>query len=513
MGMDFTSGYRLVSALFLRLLGLVYLIAFISLAVQVEGLAGSNGILSFSNKLAALPQPVELANYLRVPTLFWINSSDAALVGAAWSGAVAALLIALGLWQRVALVAAFVLYLSLYHACLPFLNFQWDGLLLESGFLAIFLTPQSRVVILLFRWLLFRLRFMSGLSKLSMGDPSWSGLTALNYYFEVQPLPTPLAWYAHHLPEWVLRAGTAGTLFVELVVPFMMFLPRRWRFVAAWLTILWQVLIMLTSNHNWINILTIVLCLFLFDDKAVARVVPDWLQSHLKGRSEAAGVRSNPVTRYATALLAVSIVTLSLAHLWELAKMQQVTGPLGTALNYAEAYRVVSKYHVFPTMRTERFELEISGSLDGEEWRQYVFKYKPGDLSKRPPVVLPHQPRLDWQMWFVTLHPMHGYFFRAFMQALLRNAEPVIDLLANNPFPDEAPRYLRVDAYRYHFTDAATRAANGHWWWREYIGPFTPLPWLERSAQAPQHGFPASPTAGESTPPHVPRLYIPPQVE
>ena len=160
--------------------------------------------------------------------------------------------------------------------------------------------------------------------------------------------------------------------------------------------------------------------------------------------------------------------------------MQQITGPLGSALNYAEAYRVVSKYHVFPTMRSERYELEILGSLDGHEWKPYVFLYKPGDPVQRPPLVLPHQPRLDWQMWFVTLHPMHGKFFHAFLQSLLRNSPSVTTLLADNPFRQEAPRYLRVDAYRYRFSDAATRADTGQWWQRNTLGPFTPLPWMQR---------------------------------
>jgi len=280
------SSYRLVAALFLRLLGVFYFVAFFSIAGQIEGLAGNQGIVPFADKLASIDQP-GIFDYFRLPTLFWLNSSDHALVAAAWSGCIAALFIVSGKWQRAALVVAYLLYLSIYHACQPFLNFQWDGLLLECGFLAIFLTPRSRVLILLFRWLLFRLRFMSGLSKLTFGDPSWSGLTALNYYFQVQPLPTQLAWYANHLPEWLLKTGTAGTLFVELIVPFMMFLPRRWRFTAAWLTILWQVLIIATSNHNWINFLTIILCLFLFDDRAIKGVLPAFMQSRLGWRATA----------------------------------------------------------------------------------------------------------------------------------------------------------------------------------------------------------------------------------
>ena len=279
MSTDVDNGYRLISGVFLRLLGVIYLIAFASIGVQIEGLIGSQGILPISERLLAFAADNGYERYFKFPTLFWLNSSDAALNGAVIAGCIAALLIIFQRMSRPALIVAFVLYLSLFHACYPFLNFQWDGLLLETGFLAIFLTPHSRVVILLFRWLLFRLRFMSGISKLASGDPQWASATALDTYFEVQPLPNPVAWYVHQLPEWLLRFGTVATLVIEILVPFMMFLPRRWRFVAAWITIFWQLLIILTSNHNWINFLTIILCLFLFDDKALRRVLPERLQT------------------------------------------------------------------------------------------------------------------------------------------------------------------------------------------------------------------------------------------
>ena len=195
------NGYQLVSAVFLRLLGGIYLIAFASISVQIEGLIGSQGILPISERLTDYALNSGIERYVQIPTLFWLNSSDLALTGTAVAGIIAALLIIFNTWSRPALIATFILYMSLVHASQPFLNFQWDSLLLETGFLAIFLTPQSRVVIWLFRWLLFRLRFMSGISKLSSGDPAWSGLTALDTYFEVQPLPNPVAWYVHQLPD------------------------------------------------------------------------------------------------------------------------------------------------------------------------------------------------------------------------------------------------------------------------------------------------------------------------
>ncbi len=474
------NDYQLVSALFLRLLGATYLIAFASIGVQIEGLAGSGGIQPATAWLAELSQHTGIERYFQVPTLFWLNASDTALNGAATLGALAALLILLNLLTRPALVAAFMLYLSLFHVSQPFLNFQWDTLLLETGFLAIFLTPRSRVIVWLFRWLLFRLRFESGLSKLVSGDPAWSGLTALNHYFEVQPLPNPVAWYAHQLPDWLLKFGTGGTLFVELIVPFMMFLPRRWRFAAGWLTILWQILIILTSNHNWINFLTIMLCLFLFDDRALQRVLPQQLHRWPNWPAGATPRAAHPAQRFAIGVIGALILVTSTLKLYELASSKDIPGLTGKVLDYTSQYSIVNNYHVFPTMTTQRIELEIHGSRDGMDWKLYRFRYKPDLLDARPQFIMPHQPRLDWQMWFVTLHPRQLPWFGNFLQALLDNSPAVRALLANDPFPDTAPRFIRVDAYRYEFTNSEKREEAGNWWKRTALGPFMPLPWIER---------------------------------
>ena len=471
------NGYQLVSALFLRLLGAIYLVAFASLGVQIEGLIGSQGIIPIGEKLAEFALHSGVERYVQAPTLFWLNASDLALNGAAVAGCLAALFIILNIWSRAALIIAFVLYLSLFNASQPFLNFQWDTLLLETGFLAIFLTPQSRVVIWLFRWLLFRLRFMSGLSKLSSGDPAWSGLTALDTYFEVQPLPNPIAWYVHQLPEWLLRFGTGATLFVELLVPFMMFLPRRWRFTAAWITIFWQVLIILTSNHNWINFLTIILCLFLFDDRALQRVLPQNLQTRLNWQPT---VTANIAKQAGVGLLATFILIIGTLKLYELGTHKNIPGIAAKVMHYTSAYSIVNQYHVFPTMTSNRIELELVGSQDGIEWKPYRFKYKPDKLNERPQFIIPHQPRVDWQMWFVTLHPRHVPWFGHFLEALLDNSPTATALLAHNPFPESPPRYIRVDAYQYHFTNFEEREETGNWWKRTPLGVFTPLPWVER---------------------------------
>jgi len=473
--------YERVSWLFLRLLGIIYLIAFASLLVQVRGLVGEQGILPVGDLLDYVSSEAGSERYLALPTIFWFAHGNLALIAATLYGCIVSLQIIFNRWQQPALIIAFLLYLSLFNVCQPFLHFQWDGLLLEAGFLAIFLATRSSIVIWLFRWLLFKLRFMSGLSKLTSGDPPWAELSALNTYFEVQPLPNPLAWYFHQLPEFVLRSATAATLVIELLVPFMMFMPRPWRFAAAWITILWQLLIIFSSNHNWINLLTIALCLFLFDDRALRRVIP--FGPKPADRAVAANIKSAmPLRNVLLSIMAGFIVVVSITQLWMLSTGQYVGGRFGTVIGYMESYRVINMYHVFPTMTTERIELELSGSVDGREWKSYRFRYKPGDLDQRPRLVMPHQPRLDWQMWFVTLHNKHLPWFEEFLYALLDNSPEVTTLLDHNPFAgQQAPRFIRVDAYRYTFTTPQQREQTGNWWNRESLGPFLPMPGVMRT--------------------------------
>ncbi|HHH13741.1 MAG TPA: hypothetical protein ENJ98_05845, partial [Thiolapillus brandeum] len=277
-----TEEYRLASALFLKALALIYLAAFLSLAPQIAGLAGPEGVLPFHLYLEQTLQEHGLTALLQVPVVFWLGSPDLALQGVAWTGAGLSLLVLAGRWQQGALVLLFLFYLSLYRAGQVFMNFQWDTLLLEAGLLAIFLQRSpTALVLFLFHWLLFRLRFMSGFFKLASGDPSWSGFTALDHYFETQPLPHAGAWFAHWLPHWLHQAGVGLTFFSELVVPFFLFLPRLWRLAAVAVTLLMQGLILATSNHNFFNLLTIALCLLLLDDRLLARLLPAALRRRL----------------------------------------------------------------------------------------------------------------------------------------------------------------------------------------------------------------------------------------
>ncbi|MBP6808353.1 MAG: lipase maturation factor family protein [Chromatiaceae bacterium] len=474
------ASYRLVAWVFLRLLALIYLAAFASLAVQIEALAGAEGIYPIAEQLALAVDGYGTWAWLAYPSLFWVLSGDWALLGAAWGGAAFSLLLLMLPWttwgkaEGPVLILLYLLYLSLFHAGRFFTNFQWDYLLLETGFLAILLPGGPRLVVWLFRWLLFRLRFESGLAKLLSGDPGWRDLTALGHYFETQPLPHPGAWVAHQWPDWLLRVGSGGTLLVELVVPFFIFLPRPWRHFAAWVTILWQLLIIATSNHNFFNLLTICLCLFLFDDKAVGRLIPSgWRRRALAGRQ----LPERPGRGMAAVTLALAMVLVP-ASLVSGAEMllRRPIEPLSGWVRQLDRFRVANRYHVFPTIDTERLELVIEASTDGARWEPLDFRYRPDDPAQAPAFIIPHQPRLDWMLWFVPKNPLFLDLLESFLIRLREGAPAVTALLARPPTGGEPPGWLRVRVYRYRFSTPAERAESGHWWQRQDLGPFYPLP-------------------------------------
>lgn len=475
-----SNHYELTAALFLRLLSVIFFAAFLSLGQQIVGLVGSDGILPLEPLLDARSDHYGISAWWRYPTLFWIYTSDNTLMFSCYVGCLLSVLLFFNVFPRTCLIIILLLYLSLYHAGQIFMNFQWDILLLECGFLALFLSKHSRYIIWLFRWLLFRLRFLSGISKLTSQDPTWSGLTAIIYYFEVQPLPNSLSWYAHQLPDSILIGAAVITLFVEILVPLMMFLPRPYRHFAAWVTIIMQIIIMCTSNHNWFNLLTLTLCLFLFDDHALKRVLPNrictWLVT--KPLPVQQSTRSYQITM---PTLAFCILFISSIQIYEMLSTSKVSGPLGELNQFVKPFALVNKYHVFPTMRTERYELVIYGTQDGVNWKAYEFNYKPGNPALTPEIIIPHHPRLDWLMWFVTLHPHFMSFFEAFIGSLLEGSPSVIKLLKHNPFPDTPPDMIRVDLYRYSFTNFDQRKKTGNWWQRDYLGQFPPLPYANRA--------------------------------
>jgi predicted DCC family thiol-disulfide oxidoreductase YuxK len=474
--------YDLVSFLFLRLFGLIYATAFVSFGVQAQGLIGSHGILPVADLVNAIAARYGPERFFLMPMVFWLNASDLAIAAVCWAGAGLSLLLVFNLLPRLSLFLLYVLYLSLSYGGQTFMSFQWEMFLLDTGFIALLLSFAQTPGIWLLRWLLFRFLFMSGVVKLLSGDPNWWNLSALSYHFLTQPLPTPLAWYAAHLPSSLLKFATGCTFFIELILPFLIFFPRRLRFFAAFGILLLQVCISLTGNYNWFNLQTMLLCLLLLDDAALHHVLPRRLVRLLPPRAKHQAPRG--ALKIVVGALTLLIVFCSLVQ------MDARFGGSPTAVaqsvdRLVEPLRIVSGYGLFAVMTTQRNEIVIEGSDDGIFWREYEFRYKPGDIARRPPWNIPHQPRLDWQMWFAALDdPRRLTWFAHFLRRVLENGPEVMALLARNPFPDKPPIYVRARFYDYTYSGSAEKA-KGLWWERRSLGLYFPVVRLKNEADKP----------------------------
>jgi hypothetical protein len=486
--------YRFASWLFARLLAGIYLIAFASLWVQVRGLYGSWGILPISQYLEVVGLQLGGERFLRVPTLFWLGASDGVLYLACAAGVLLALLAMAGWLEKVAFAGLWVLYLSFAAVGQEFLSFQWDALLLEAGLLAIFLTEPwrrresrpphpSKLTLWLLWLLLFKLMFSSGVVKLASGDPTWRGLTALSLHFQTQPIPNPVAWFAHGLPAWLLQVATLGMYGVELVVPFFILGPARLRRWGAGLMIAFQLAISATGNYAFFNLLTIALCVLLLDDAWWTRWTGRWLG--LPG-----GFAFHRRRDLAVAPLALLVVMISSVQLVGAFGRSEVR-PLLTLRQWVAPFRSINSYGLFRVMTTKRPEIVIEGSLDGEEWRPYPFRWKPGPVDRPPPFVAPHQPRLDWQMWFAALSPASSNPWFFYLLARLADGSPAVaGLMAEDPFDGVPPRFLRARLWEYRFTTAEERSAGEGWWHREPLGEYlraTPADSLLRLFPGPEH--------------------------
>ena len=472
--------------IFVRWLAAIYLIAFLSLWMQIHGLIGANGVSPVGEFLSAAYARFGERSRLLLPTLLWFSSGDAALNAVCAAGALACVLVLAGILQPLSLLAAWACYLSLVTGGQLFLSFQWDILLLETGVLACLLAPVSwrsrlhsdgrpaRPAVFLMHWLLFRLMFASGVVKLASGDPVWRNLTALAYHYETQPLPMWTSWYAHHLPLAVHRFSCAAMFGVELVLPFFIFGPKIFRRTAAGGIILFQLLILATGNYAFFNWLTIGLCVLLLDDAC-------WPQALRRRVESAASPGQRPSARgwpaWLLAPIAAVLILLSVVPLASLRRRSpHLPEWLLTAYEYTMPFHLVNGYGLFAVMTTQRHELIVEGSRDGKTWEAYEFRYKPGDPSRPPRFAAPHQPRLDWQMWFAALgsYPQNPWVLR-FAERLLEGSPDVLRLLARNPFADAPPKFIRVMVDDYHFSSPQERRASGIWWTRKRLGAYCPV--------------------------------------
>ncbi|MGR9101420.1 MAG: lipase maturation factor family protein, partial [Gammaproteobacteria bacterium] len=448
---------------------LLYFAAFASMAVQIEGLIGVDGILPLEAKLAAVEQAVPDRKYWLFPTLFWFDASDGALVAACYAGMLAASLVVLNFLTGIALSASFILYLSVVNAGQIFTAFQWDLLLLEAGFLALLLIRGSTIVIFLYRWLIARFMFMSGVVKIASGDPAWADLTALNYHYLTQPLPAPPAFYAYRLPEWFHQVCVGGVLIIELVVPFFCFLTRPFRLFAAWSFIALQAGIILTGNFAFFNLLTIALCLFLFEDRDLRRIFP---QNLIRSVTEKAARPGRGATILAGAW-AMLVLTICAAQLLIYHAGTKAAEPVMTLVRLTSRFALVNNYGPFAVMTRTRPEIIVQGSEDGKNWLEYGFKYKPDGYKSGLSRNIPHQPRLDWQMWFQALgSPFEDPWFLRFLGKLQQGSPEVLGLLALNPFPENPPAHVRALLYRYTYSTPEQYRNTGQIWRRKFLGVY-----------------------------------------
>ena len=474
--------YWLTRFALLRLLGFVYAAAFLAAALQLEPLIGSNGLLPLSPYLDRVAEHLgsRAAGFWALPSLFWIDSSDLALRAVAWTGFALSCAVVAGYANSIGLAALWALYMSIVHAGQDWYGYGWEIQLLETGFLAIFFVPlvdprpfprrpPPIAVIFLFRWLAFRIMLGAGLIKIR-GDSCWRDLTALYYHFETQPIPNPLSRSFHFLPRAMLRAGVVFNHIAELGAPWFVFGPRWGRRIAGAVILAFQGTLIVSGNLSFLNWLTIVPALACFDDGVWARVLP----RALVRRAERAAEEAQPsaAMQRIAALVAALVAVLSLQPVVNLLSPRQI---MNTSF---DRFDLVNTYGAFGTVGRERWNVVFQGTSDDSpgddaQWKPYPSRALPVALDRRPAVIAPYQPRLDWQMWFAAMASPNEYPWTIhLLWKLLHNDPGALSLFAENPFPDRPPRYVRAVLYRYAF--APPDDPEGRWWTREAIGLWLP---------------------------------------
>jgi lipase maturation factor 1 len=502
------AGRLLPRWIFLRALGLIYFSAFYSLMFQIRGLIGPQGILPVPEYLQMFASSsLGLLRFWYAPTLLWLSSGSPMLTGLCWAGMIAALLVVFNVWPRGMLVVCFVCFLSFVAAARDFSGYQSDSMLLEAGFLSLFFapvglrpdlggaTPPSRFSHFLLQWEWFRIYFESGLVKLVSGDLQWRNFTAMDEYYQNCPLPTWFGWYVQHLPHWFHAATVGATLFMELVLVWMAWLPRRFRIVLFFLVTLWQAGVIFTANYTFLNYLVLSLGILLVDDRLLQNLSRLWKspaaphssdvpqpEHSAQPSAETVEPASKPSTlhrswkaiKLATAAVMLTWVFYSstVRLIWILAP--QLPLPV-TPITLLEPFRIADQYGLFAVMTRQLYQIEYQGSDDGKTWTAYPFRYKPQALNAAPKIYAPYQPRLDWNLWFASLGAWREYPFVLNTEVhLLSGDRDVLRLFAANPFPHAAPTQVRAVLWQYWFTTMSEKRATGNWWRREYLGLYAP---------------------------------------
>jgi hypothetical protein len=467
--MDWLSAheYWLARLVLQRGIGLVYLVAFVVAVNQFRPLLGEHGLLPVPGYLGRV-------RFRDAPSIFHVHYSDRFLQATVWAGVALSTGVMLGIPERgpaaVSMLVWLVLwglYLSIVNVGQAFYSFGWESLLLEAGFLAIFLGPSNSappvLVIWLFRWLVFRLEFGAGLIKMR-GDRCWRDLTCLYYHHETQPMPNPLSWFFHHLPRPLHRVEVAANHLAQLVVPFGLAAPQPVAGLAGVVIVVTQAWLLVSGNFSWLNAITMVLAFSAFDDRLLDGVLPVSPPGH---PAAAAGWHQALVIA-----LAVLVAALSW---WPVRNLLSSSQLMNASFN---RLRLVNTYGAFGNITRRRNEVILEGTVESRltpatVWSEYEFKGKPGDPRRMPPQVAPYHLRLDWLMWFAALS--HGYardWLPALARKLLENDPATLKLLRGNPFAGAPPTYVRARLYHYRFTTWEERRATGAWWVRTWAGEY-----------------------------------------
>jgi Lipase maturation factor len=469
--------YWLTRFMILRLLGIVYAVAFLVAINQILPLIGSHGLTPVGIYLKRVSATLgsEAAGFMRLPSLFWIWHSDAVLLSLAWAGLILSLVVVAGFANAPLLGVLWFLYMSFVHIGQEWYGYGWEIQLTETGFLAIFLCPLVDMrpfpkrptplpIIILFRWLIFRIMVGAGLIKLR-GDEIWRHGTALYYHFETQPIPGPLSRWFHFLPRVALKIGVWFNWLAELIAPFFVFWPRLARHIAGVIIVLLQVILIVSGNLSFLNWLTIIPALACFDDGFWARLLPRVLV-HKAEHASVNAETSKPMITTAWVITAL-IAILSFQPIANMLSPGQI---MNTSFDPLD---LVNTYGAFGTVGQERLNLIFEGTMDDDStdnanWKPYIYKGQPVLLDKRPPQIAPYQLRLDWQMWFAAMSSSEEYPWTFNLAwKLLHNDRGALSLFASNPFPGKPPRYVRAVLYRYTF--ARQGNPQNVWWTRERL--------------------------------------------
>ena len=474
--------YWLTRFMILRLLGVIYAIAFLVAINQVLPLIGSDGLTPVGPYLKRVSAALgsEGAGFMRLPSLFWFWHSDAALLTVAWIGFVLSLAVVAGYANVPLLAVLWIFYMSFVHVGQEWYGYGWEIQLTETGFLAIFLCPLLDLrpfprqappfpIIVLFRWLIFRLMLGAGLIKLR-GDEIWRNSTALYYHFETQPIPGPLSRWFHFLPHTVLRIGVWFNWLAEVAAPLFAFGPRIGRHIAGVVMVLLQVILILSGNLSFLNWLSIIPALACFDDGFWSKLLP----RRLVRKAEAAASNaqeSKPMQTTAWVVTGI-IAILSIQPIGNMLSSGQI---MNTSFDPLD---LVNTYGAFGTVGKERMNVVFEGTMDEDtsdkaHWQPYIYKGLPVALNRRPPQIAPYQLRLDWQMWFASMTTPNEYPWTLHLVwKLLHNNPGAVGLLASNPFPGKPPRYIRAVLYRYKFAKPGN--PHGLWWNRDRVDTWLP---------------------------------------